>query len=728
MSSTIDQLTPLSLPILGSDVVELQRPSLGAAGSGKSTVDNLMDAAPVQSVFGRAGAIVAASNDYTWAQIDKTVSALTDIATRPFSALQSIPTTLVGYGITDAQPLDADLTALAALVSAADKLPYATGAGTWSLADFSAFGRSLVDDANAAAARATLGLVIGTDVQTQDLELSALAALVSAADKLPYFTGVGAAALADFTAAGRALVDDADASAQRTTLGLGALAVLATVGTSQIDNDAVTYAKIQNISLTQRLLGRNTAGAGDTEEVTASQSLDWIGSTRGALLYRGLSGWAALAPGTSGDVLTSNGAGADPTYQAAAGGGTPGGSDTQLQRNNAGAFGGISGAISDGTSVTLLSPTIDGGVNAKILSSTGYSLTGADATNGIDIAGTWNTTGNPTGFKFNITNTASGATSLLADLQIGGSSRLSVGKLGETIINLGTSGDRHLVLSVSGTTSKGTIGNYVVAASRQLYYFGSNYFVGIGAAESRFDTGIVGTGFLIDNGVTSDTSEVTLRHITAAGALTAPLAMRGGTGLGTGLALVTGGIFGWTSQASNVAGSALDTGIGRNAAAIAEFNNGTPGQWGSLKLGVRDAGLNTAPVGLTIAHQTTGTKSSITAGMGSSLLFNSDNTVAADENAAQISAILTTPTQASLVSDLVFYARTGGAALAEVGRLTGAGSFLLGAGYAELNEMTAPANAAANKCRLFAEDNGAGKTRLVVIFPSGAAQVIATEP
>lgn len=35
------------------------------------------------------------------------------------------------------------------------------------------------------------------------------------------------------------------------------------------------------------------------------------------------------------------------------GGGTPGGSDTQLQYNNAGAFGGISGATSDGTSITF---------------------------------------------------------------------------------------------------------------------------------------------------------------------------------------------------------------------------------------------------------------------------------------------------------------------------------------------------------------------------------------
>lgn len=72
--------------------------------------------------------------------------------------------------ISDLQPADADLTAISGLTSAADKMPYATGPDTWAMTDFSAFGRTLVDDADAATARTTLGLVIGTDVQAYDVD------------------------------------------------------------------------------------------------------------------------------------------------------------------------------------------------------------------------------------------------------------------------------------------------------------------------------------------------------------------------------------------------------------------------------------------------------------------------------------------------------------------------------------------------------------------------------
>lgn len=94
-----------------------------------------------------------------------------------------------------------------------------------------------------------------------------------------------------------------------------------------IDNNVVTYAKMQDISVTQRLLGRDTAGAGDAEELSISIVLDWIDDQQGSVLYRGASGWTFLAAGSAGEVLTTNGAGADPTWEPAAAGGSGAASD-----------------------------------------------------------------------------------------------------------------------------------------------------------------------------------------------------------------------------------------------------------------------------------------------------------------------------------------------------------------------------------------------------------------
>ncbi|MGD9729993.1 MAG: phage tail fiber protein, partial [Nitrospiraceae bacterium] len=54
--------------------------------------------------------------------------------------------------------------------------------------------------------------------------------------------------------------------------GLGSLATQSTIGTSDIDDEAVTFDKVQDVS-SQILLGRSTAGSGEIEEITLGTGL-----------------------------------------------------------------------------------------------------------------------------------------------------------------------------------------------------------------------------------------------------------------------------------------------------------------------------------------------------------------------------------------------------------------------------------------------------------------------
>lgn len=133
------------------------------------------------------------------------------------------------------------------------------------------------------------------------------------------------------------------------TIGFG------TIATAGIADDAVTYAKIQNVSAQYRLLGRQTALAGDVEEITSSANmfsllgsadysaartnlglaigtnvqawdtnLDQIAAlttTKGNLIVASGATWAALAIGTDGQVLTADSAEATGVKWASGGGG-----------------------------------------------------------------------------------------------------------------------------------------------------------------------------------------------------------------------------------------------------------------------------------------------------------------------------------------------------------------------------------------------------------------------
>lgn len=86
--------------------------------------------------------------------------------------------------------------------------------------------------------------VVADSKQPLDPQLTALAGVTAVSDALPYFTGATTAAVTTLTAAGRALIDDADATAQRTTLGLGGLATLSAVGAAEITDGSVGTAEI----------------------------------------------------------------------------------------------------------------------------------------------------------------------------------------------------------------------------------------------------------------------------------------------------------------------------------------------------------------------------------------------------------------------------------------------------------------------------------------------------
>jgi len=195
------------------------------------------------------------------------------------STIDEIATRAIAY--------DAELAAIAGLVSAADRGIYFTGSGTASLFTFTAAGRALLDDADATAQRATLGLVIGTNVQAYDAQLADIAGITFAQGDVIYFNGTnlvnlgpgtsgqflktqGAAANPVWAAVTGATVGDAD---------YGDITVSGGVWT--IDAGVVTYAKIASAAIATTTQYRANTADRLIETDTAWGAADYVALTPG---------------------------------------------------------------------------------------------------------------------------------------------------------------------------------------------------------------------------------------------------------------------------------------------------------------------------------------------------------------------------------------------------------------------------------------------------------------
>lgn len=128
-----------------------------------------------------------------------------------------------------AQLANANLTGLSGVSGSANNLPYFIGSGAMAVTTFTGFARTLLDDVDAVAMRATLGVDSAADAsaaltaglatkQPLDATLTALAGTTTANNTLSYWTGVDTTTTTPLTAFARTLLDDGDAGTARATL------------------------------------------------------------------------------------------------------------------------------------------------------------------------------------------------------------------------------------------------------------------------------------------------------------------------------------------------------------------------------------------------------------------------------------------------------------------------------------------------------------------------------
>jgi len=331
--------------------------------------------------------------------------------------------------------------------------------------------------------------------------------------------------------------------------------------------------------------------------------------------------------------------------------------------------------------------------NASALSSSGYSLTGSNASSMVDLAGTWNTSGNPVAMKIAISNIASGATAKFLSCLAG----------------------------ASGTTEVFSVGKDGVV-------------LGPNIANAFADTLETNSGFGFSSGN--------------------PLVQKAGTSIASALssgwqvlALSLGATIGSPDTfAVRDAANTLALRNAANAQAFNIYNTYTSGsvyergfmRWVSnvLEIGTEHVGASPRALAFKTGANTrlsiSGSGTVISSDTSTSIHFGPDNRTNISSNtvvAMTYQALQVNNASYIGFSNDAFAAATLDAAFRRVSaNIIGVNNGSTGGGALAFVEMTSPAAPATNGVYIFAEDNGSGKTRLMARFATGATQQLAIEP